>query len=262
MSVCFRTKIRHAQSVGMSFLGTRLDSFELSGCCMDVPYAHIEDWWDRMLACSVSLCPSRGCRRLGTGVGWFSGRARGWVCLGSLGPSPFCFASLVVACPSFSVSSAFFLPPGSLVPFVFSFVSSSLFLPMFLMVVFRVVVVCLFAFPHSWHFLPEYHGVFERRLGPDAFCCSESLGGCSKPLPAKACEFCMCVCFTPSPMEVADNTSRICFVIILQNVSTGLIRSVGYISWILVGAMGVIISKPQLDPLTVAAHTSAHCPAW
>ena len=71
----------------------------------------------------------------------------------------------------------------------------------------------------------------------------------------------MCVCFTPSPMEVAENTWRICFVFILQDVSTGLIRSVDHISWILVGAMGVINSKPQLDPLTVAAHTSAHCPA-
>ena len=71
----------------------------------------------------------------------------------------------------------------------------------------------------------------------------------------------MCVCFTPSPMEVAENTSRICVLFTLQNVSTGLIRSVDHISWILVGAMDVIISNAQLDPLTVAAHTSAHCPA-
>ena len=62
-------------------------------------------------------------------------------------------------------------------------------------------------------------------------------------------------------MEVAENTSRICVVFTLQDVSTGLIRSVDHISWILVGAMDVIISNAQLDPLTVAAHTSAHCPA-
>ena len=131
----------------MSFLDACLDSFYLSGCCLDVPCAHLEDWWDRMLAHLVSLGPSRGCRLLGCGIRvvWWWGV---WAGLpGVCGPSPgglsfvFCFVapSFCFFCPSFPsllvVSLLLFFPP----------VSFSLFLPLFLLVVFRVVVVCLLA---------------------------------------------------------------------------------------------------------------------
>ena len=79
------------------------------------------------------------------GVGWFGGGACGRVCLGSVGlplgglSFVFCFVapSFCFFCPSFPsllvVSLLLFFPP----------VSFSLFLPLFLLFVFRVVVVCL-----------------------------------------------------------------------------------------------------------------------
>ena len=49
-----------------------------------------------MLAHLFSLGPSRGCRLLGAGVGWFGGWACGRVCLGSVGPSPGGFSFVFV----------------------------------------------------------------------------------------------------------------------------------------------------------------------
>ena len=89
-----------------------------------MPCAHLEDWWDRMLARLVSLGPSRGCRLLGCGcrVVWGWGVLGGWawgLWAFPWGGFPLFFALLLLLFVSFgplfrpswlSRSFCFFLP--------------------------------------------------------------------------------------------------------------------------------------------------------